>query len=237
MTTVFYAIDKNKAIPIHISEKSAKASTVFAMPDGSMWEEGSIAEFYHGMPTDIPITIIDVGAHVGLYCLYAKLLPKSTFYAFEPHKLTYDLLTENVTLNNLTNVQCQNIGISSASGTSVLNTSVGSLGLHTMGATPLRFSDIQPVNIEVETLDNLFYEKDIAPVYGIKIDTEGWEYHILKGAEKLIRKYKPRIQIERVETNMQHCGVSRKDLNDLISAFGYHVYSDNGSEVLIQYQE
>lgn len=233
---VYYSVDKKKETPIYVTDETMKATSVFKTPtpNRGMWEERAIAEFYACIPKDEVMTIIDVGAHAGLYTMYAKLLPNANFHAFEPCNITYDLLSGNVKLNGLKNVHCYNMGISSTSGKSILNTSISSLGLHTMGSNPLRFKDIKPVEIITETLDNLFYDKDIPPVKAIKIDTEGWEYHILKGAEKLIKKYKPIIQIEWVPINMQQCGISVKQMTDLLSSIGYYKYKDNGSEVIIK---
>lgn len=59
-----------------------------------------------------------------------------------------------------------------------------------MGDNPLRFNDIEPVNVKTTTLDLFF---DEIPVHYIKIDTEGYEYFILKGGKNIITKYNYKI--------------------------------------------
>jgi hypothetical protein len=88
--------------------------------------------------------------------------------------------------------------------------------LHTIGSHPIRFNDVLPVKINVDTLDNIFYDNNI-PVHFIKIDTEGWEYFILQGGENTIKKYKPFIQIEWCEPNMAQCNVNMHDFNRYIA--------------------
>ena len=80
-------------------------------------------------------------------------------YSFEPYKFTYDLLNDNIT-----NVKTYNIGLSDKVGKSILNVCLSGDGLNTKGSNPLRFNDINPIDIET----NIFYNNNI------KIDTEGW---------------------------------------------------------------
>lgn len=204
----------------------------FHINDNRTEEEKSIKYFYSNVPLDRPVNIIDCGAQSGLYSLYAKYLPNATFYSFEPFVTTFGLLNDNIRLNNLTNVKTYNIGLSDKPGRSVLNTCTSHNGLHTMGNNVKRFVDIQPTEIEVNAIDNLFYDMDI-PVDFIKIDTEGWELFILKGAEKTIRKYKPQIQIEWNQINMIQCNVDVNELINYIDYIGYKIQNVTGEEAFI----
>lgn len=215
-----YHYFKDPKYPILISEETCKLTPHTFMQNNTMWEENSIKFFYNNIPIDKKINIIDIGAQSGLYSLYAKFLPMANFYSFEPFKDTFDLLNDNIKLNNITNVKTYNIGLSNKKEQTTLNTSISHNGLHTLGSTPMRFNDICKVSVEVDTIDNLFYEKNI-PVNYIKIDTEGWEYYILKGGEKTIQKYKPIIQLEWNETNMLQCSVDKEELTNYLEYLGY----------------
>ncbi len=214
MATYFYN-HRNPNCPIHVTNETLVVTPHTFHRNATMWEESSINYFYDCVPKDKPVNIVDIGAQSGLYTLYAKYLPNSQFYAFEPFPDTYKLLCDNIALNNITNVNTYNIGISNYKGETILNTSRSHNGLHTIGRNPLRFNDVVPIAINVDTLDNIFYNNDI-PVDFIKIDTEGWEYFILKGGEKTIKKYKPFIQIEWCEVNMKQCNVNIEDLKRYI---------------------
>ena len=63
---------------------------------------------------------------------------------------------------------------------------------------------------------NLFYYKNISVDF-IKIDTEGWEYNILKGGENTIKQYKPIIQLEWNEINMKQCNVDSHEFNEYLT--------------------
>ena len=216
MSTYCYFQDKD--YPILLS-KDTLIKTPHTFNNGVMWEEESIKYFYNCVPVDKKVNILDVGAQSGLYSLYAKFLPMATFYAFEPFTPTFDLLQENIQLNNISNINTFNMGLSDKKGTTVLSTSLSHNGLHTLG-NPLRFDDVLDFEIEVDTIDNLFYDKEV-PLDFIKIDTEGWEYFILKGGEKTIKKYKPLIQLEWNDVNMKQCNVNKAMLNSYIEELGY----------------
>jgi len=218
--------------PIWISYETCKITPYTFLNDNTMWEEESIQHFFDIIPKDKAVNIIDIGAQSGLYSLYAKYLQNATFYSFEPFKTTFDLLNENIKLNNISNIYTYNMGISNKKETTILNTSISHNGLHTLGDNPLRFNDICQVSIDVDTIDNLFYDKNISVDF-IKIDTEGWEYYILKGGEKTIKQYKPIIQLEWNEINMQQCNVNIDDFNEYLDILGYKKVKTINEELFI----
>ena len=218
MKTFYYL--NNRKLNIQVTQQTLEITPYTFMANGNMWEQASVRQFFDCI-NDESCNIIDIGAQSGLYSLYAKFLPNTTFYSFEPFLDTYNLLNDNLKLNNITNVNTYNIGISNTKGITKLNTCIKHNGLHTMGEKPLRFNDIKSVEINTDTLDNLFYSKNI-PVHFIKIDTEGWEYYILKGGELTIKKYKPIIQLEYNKTNMKQCNVTEIMLNNLLEYYGYY---------------
>ncbi len=102
-----------------------------------------------------------------------------------------------------------------------------------MGDNPLRFNDIKPVEIDVNTLDNIFFNNNITVDY-IKIDTEGYEYYILKGGENTIKKNKPIIQLEYNVTNMKQCNITPKQLMNYINnELNYKIYNLTDEELII----
>jgi len=187
-------------------------------------------QFFNAIPNDTECNIIDIGAQVGLYSLFAKFLPKSTFYSFEPFPATFKELNNNINLNNIYNVKTFNMAISDKEEDVVLNTSASHNGLHTLGKNPLRFNDIVKVHVKSTTIDSFFVD---TPIHFIKIDTEGYEYFIIKGGINSIKKYKPIIQLEWNITNMQQCNVTETMMIDLIKEIGYHKIGFVEEELLI----
>jgi len=225
----FYFNDKRW--PIKVTRETTEVTPYTFQPDMTMWETTSIHQFFSQIDPEGEFNIADVGAQSGSYTLLAKYLPKSTFYSFEPFKKSYKCLLDNIELNGLKNVSTFEVALSNVSGSSVLNTSTGHNGLHTLGGTPMRFDDVVPVEIQTRTLDEFFHDVD-RPLHFMKIDTEGWEFHVLEGGRKTLEKYKPVIQMEWVPVNMKQCGVSEHDLSELMRTLGYREASARGEEKL-----
>lgn len=55
----------------------------------------------------------------------------------------------------------------------------------------------------------------------IKCDTEGWEYHVLKGGEESIRKWKPEIFMEVNQENLAQCNLIEENVVDYVRSLGY----------------
>jgi FkbM family methyltransferase len=223
----------NNNEPIKISDNTKKIANTSFLDNGSLSEYDSIILFFNIIPKDKKINIIDIGANAGLYSLYAKYSPNAHFYSFEPFDINYNLLIENILLNDIKNINTYKIALGDKECKSILNTCTSHSGLHTMGNNPLRFNDIKPVEIDVNTIDNIFFNNNINVDY-IKIDTEGYEYYILKGGEKTIKKNKPIIQIEYNVTNMKQCNITPKQLMNYINnELGYKIYNLTNEELII----
>jgi FkbM family methyltransferase len=232
MSKTYYYFNDPK-YPIQVSEDTLKITPSTFLESGEMWESESLKTFYNYIDNTKNYTIIDIGAQSGLYSLYAKYLPLSTFYSFEPFPETYKLLNENLLLNDINNVNTYNLGLSNKSGTTLLNTCISHNGLHTLGNNPLRFNDIKKIEININTIDNLFYDKNI-DVNFIKIDTEGYEYYILQGGLKTIKKYKPLIQIEWNLTNLKQCEVDPDIfMNFINNTLEYKILIHHNEELII----
>jgi FkbM family methyltransferase len=217
--------------PIKVTKETTEVTPYTFLPDLTMWETPSIHQFFSQIDPEREFNVADVGAQSGSYTLFGKYLPKSTFYSFEPFKESYKCLIDNIELNGLKNVETFNVALSNVSGTTTLNTSASHNGLHTLSETPMRFDDVVPVEIETRTLDEYFFDAD-RPLHFMKIDTEGWEFHVLEGGRKTLEKYKPIIQMEWVPVNMKQCSVDEEDFKLYMKTLGYNEVSMRGEEKL-----
>jgi len=156
-----YVFEYNDNERILVTNKTVDYGNSSFKKNSEIWEKKSLNYFYNLIDKNNKVNIVDIGANVGLYSLYAKFLPNSQFYSYEPYKFTYDLLNDNIELNNITNVQTYNIGLSDKKGKTILNVCLSQDGLNTMGVNPLRFNDIHHVEVEINTLDNIFYNNNI----------------------------------------------------------------------------
>jgi len=135
--------------------------------------------------------IIDIGAGIGEYTLYAALAqPGINLFSFEPYLESFVLMQENLGLNAVTNVQVFNDAIGAATGKLILDLA---------GGEPLQFQSHldKAVHIEKGVTVNSISLVDALAKLGLescdllKLDCEGAEYPILFGA--------PRSALERVQ--------------------------------------
>ncbi len=143
-------------------------------------------------------TFIDIGAHTGLYSLTSiKANKENDVICFEPHFMNMARLITNLRLNGFTrNVISVLAAASNFSGRTKFSITTDNSYLSKGGKIDKMGSDI-----DVYAIDDLYFNKLNKPLKGIKIDTEGEDYKVLQGCEKLINYYKPKIIIEVREDN------------------------------------
>lgn len=134
-------------------------------------------------------TIVDVGANIGVHSIaYSTLSPNGKVFSFEPNPTHYEVLQANIELNNKPNITAFNLAISNTVGESFISDFDEHEG-ENYGTTHLADDGIKTT---VSTLDSIIDEH----VDLIKIDTEGYEPHVIDGAKNLIEKYMPTIILE-----------------------------------------
>jgi FkbM family methyltransferase len=156
----------------------------FIVPDGvipvfiSLVSEIVHANQYHAELIHDGAFVIDAGANMGIFSIFvARKFPKATIYGFEPVPDTFAALKENV--RDYPNIKIFNYGLGEENRKAFMVLKEWSIG-HYVGDGD--------VPIEIRTLDSFALRADF-----LKIDTEGYEANILKGAAETIKKYKPAI--------------------------------------------
>ncbi len=123
---------------------------------------------------------VDVGANLGHYTMLASGVCKAKTIAMEPIESTIEKLKKNIKLNNLKDkVTILSYGVGDKN--EVLNFTTNKT---VMNSVSLEESN-DTIKIEVRTLNELL--KDENPTF-IKIDVEGYEYNVLKGANDILEK-------------------------------------------------
>lgn len=130
---------------------------------------------------------VDVGAHVGEYTVrLAKYFKK--VIAIEANPASAEVLKKNLELNGIKNVEVINVAVGRKRGKGVLNIRGGSSTLLSQYESP------EKIEVKVVPLDELIEGCDV-----IKIDVEGYEEEVIRGASKIIFENKPVILIEHHE--------------------------------------
>jgi len=147
-------------------------------------------------------TFIDIGAHAGKYSIKLGQNKLLKIIALEPDNYNFSLLIKNIALNNLTNVIPINKGAFFKKDRIPFYLSDKGEGLHSIFRTNDKW---QSTTIEVDALDNIVNDLNLSGKIGlIKIDVEGAEVEVLKGAEKIIEQDHPNLIIEILMENKQN---------------------------------
>ena len=165
-------------------------------------------------------SVIDIGANFGWYSIhFSKLVGQSgRVFAFEPIPETYEELNSNIKLNFCQNIKAFNLALGDKDGTisfGVPNIDGGS------GASSEFLKYSKRVQTTMRHLDDVIKEQKINKVDFIKADIEGGELNMLKGAEKLIENFRPKLLIEIVDMHCQRFGHSPVDIYQFLLSKGY----------------
>ena len=165
------------------------------------------------------MTVMDVGANLGLYSLLISRAvgPSGKVYAFEPVPEIFARLKEHIALNNATNIVPVPIALSDEKGTVKMSVagSRSSFFRHLSG----KF-----VEVQVERLDDFVEREGIEKVDAIKIDVEGAELRVIRGADKTIRRDKPILMVEIQAATLQAAGTTPEELFKTIVGYGYNAF-------------
>jgi len=198
--------------------------------NGEIYELGLVNEFYkivikrNGSPV-----FIDVGANTGSFAFLPSFNKKMMCYAFEPNIGVFNILKENIRLNDIeANVIPYNKGIWSRQKQMLLKVPIDKTdsGLSTFGANPTRFvydgkpGAYEEQEVECITIDDFVEERGLM-IDAIKVDTEGAELYVLKGAEGLLRKQKPFLLFEYDNKNTVQFGYERDEIVYYLKDVGY----------------
>ena len=151
--------------------------------------------------------VCDVGANIGAHTLAFSRLAKHV-HAFEPQPLLYSALCGMVALNELKNVTAVHAGCAAREGTMTCPDLAYGI-LNNFGAGSLEpYSGERPIRVT----------RLVTPCDFLKIDVEGMEIEVLKGAAEMIRARKPVLYVE----------ADRREkfdaLMEYIRQLGYHPY-------------
>lgn len=154
--------------------------------------------------------ILDIGAHIGFHALaFAAMRPTAKVIAFEPNPVNLQRLHQNLSLDPelASRVQVVGAALGDTEGTFTFNasgnvddqtSSGGYLDTVTPPLEPAIYerSHFTSFQVEVQRLDHLALKDAWGRVAFIKLDVEGAEHLVLRGAVELLERDKPVLCIE-----------------------------------------
>jgi len=164
--------------------------------------------------------IIDIGAGIGDYTLYAAMTqPNSKVFSFEPYPESFVLMQENLRLNAITNVQVFDKAIGAASGELILDMISGEplqFQSHLMNAVHVKKS----LSVSSLSLADALAGLGLESCDLLKLDCEGAEYTILFGAPQPVLEHIERIVMEYHDNTIQY---NHSDLTRFLNERGFQV--------------
>ena len=180
--------------------------------------------------------IFDVGVNIGSTLLnFSKLSPNGMVFGFEPDSGNFYKAEKNLKLNNFDNVILINKGLGEKSEkVKLFSVNENNAGMNRIlnDADSETDENLTFEEIEIITLDGFVKEKNIAQIDLIKIDVEGYELKVLKGAEQSLRKHFPTLFIELDEENLKVQNNSAQSLISFLEQLGYEIRRADNQKVV-----
>ena len=164
----------------------------------------------------------DVGANVGVYTVLASKVKKAKTVCFEPLPETYEKLLDNLNINRLDNVISHNIGLSFEKSKLHFTKDKDTMNRVSIENTT------NTEEVDVDTLDSISEKYGIPKI--IKIDVEGFEFNVLKGAEKNLQNEELEVIILELNGSGEKFGFSDDEIHQSLQKFGFEAYTYNPFE-------
>jgi FkbM family methyltransferase len=162
---------------------------------------------------------IDVGANIGSYTILASAEIGAKTISIEPVPSTFCYLKDNIALNNIGNlVEAHNIGLAGSNGSIKFT---GTLDTVNHVATN---DDKGVIEVQVDTLDSVVNARN--PCL-IKIDVEGYEFEVLKGACETLMNQSLKALIVELNGSGKRYGYEDNDVHKKLIDHGFTPFEYN----------
>jgi FkbM family methyltransferase len=174
------------------------------------------------------MTVLDIGAHHGFYTLLASMRVGRTgrVIAFEPSPRERIRLERHIRLNRCENVRIEEIALGASPGKAELFLVEGMEDYCNSLRPPAVNAETRRVPVNVATLDDFLSSTCLTDVQFIKLDVEGAELDVLKGASNLLRQSsRPVFMVEVYDIRTQPWGYAARDIVRFLTERGFEWYS------------
>jgi FkbM family methyltransferase len=180
--------------------------------------------------------VIEVGASIGVLTIlmarWAK--PSGHIHAFEPNPLCTAALKDHLQLNNVNDCVIVNpFAISDIEGETSFYTS-GTSGTSSLSSAHIK-THANRIQVCVTTIDQYCGRNKVVPSL-IKIDVEGFEFHVLAGAMETLRKARPTVLVELHTMNWPKLNVDPHPILRQLADLNYSIEPVSGQkDILSEY--
>ena len=144
------------------------------------------------------MTCLDVGSNIGYYAMLESHIVgnEGKIIAIEPSPNNYEYLKKNLELQPTSNIDAYNFAAADKDGQVNFLIYKESNGCMTIPDGEKTTIPGEVIKVQAKRLDNFLDEISVKKVDFVRMDVEGYEYHILKGMKNTIKNSKPMFQIE-----------------------------------------
>jgi len=166
--------------------------------------------------------IADVGANVGnMSIYYAHQFPAAQIFSFEPVPATYETLKART--SRFKNIHCNQYALGSARSEVCMKLSIESGSNSLLPSNQRHYAgDAGEVSVSVEPFDDFMVDQLIERVDLLKIDTEGYDLEVLKGAARTLeegRIISVYVEVDFKEGDSQHS--SFQEIESFLKHYGF----------------
>ncbi|MEM8607433.1 MAG: FkbM family methyltransferase [Myxococcota bacterium] len=172
-------------------------------------------------------SVLDIGANIGLTAMILSSLvgPSGAVHAFEPNPKARSLLERAIEKNRARNVVVHGVALGREEGSLDLFVPHGHAG---KGSLVPNFAGVvaalgETMQVPVKTLDQLFAETQFDRLRLVKMDVEGFEAEVLRGARSFFDRCKPSALVFEIAMNDKPLG--ERESVRLLDEFGYDFLS------------
>lgn len=174
--------------------------------------------------------VLDIGAYIGQYTLLAaKYAPRGQVVAFEPHPETFARLQAHITRNSMDNVQVFQKALGQHQGVLPLVLSKQASDSYLCQSASCTETIVE---VEVTTLDAAVRDMGLQKVNLVKIDVEGAEGEVLRGAQETLRRFRPLLVMEVDRLREEAWGDSPQAILADLEQHGYALYTLEGWKIV-----
>ncbi len=179
--------------------------------------------------------VIDIGANIGSHTLaMANLVGEAgQTYAFEPVPWAINKLKRNLELNNFKNIQIEQIALSDENHVGLEMEFRASFKIQAGQGVDKNgkinqdwWQQCERVVTKMQTLDAYVKEKGLTRIDLIKLDVDGFEGKVIRGALNTLKEYKPFLIIEIAPAWIAMRGDSVVEIVNQLMEIGYRCFSE-----------
>lgn len=164
--------------------------------------------------------IMDIGANLGQWTLPLALAvaPAGRVLAIEPAAATFAALRQSLALNHMSHVEAFGVALADSEGSLRLYHHGRDSSQHSLAALGGQFETVRAL-----TLDQFMSEHSITRLDAVKMDVEGAEELVLRGATRTLATFRPIVVFELVPGFAERLGLTSDGPIQLLRGMGYQI--------------